>query len=196
MKRILALILGVCLLATTAFAADADWGSPVQGWGQCNSNGNYGGWDKVSICKVSWEPGTCDDTTRDATFKVGKTGYVLDKIVIEHLDGIAETTDSFEVKNGNDVLCSFADITSGFETWKTLECDVTAKNLVGEQTLTFHPTAETAWIGCPTWGQVAVSSITYQDHLKQNDVPEFSGIAAGLALAGATTGFILLRRKK
>lgn len=192
MNKALVLVLGVCLMAASAFAITDPFTS---GWGDCNAAGNYGGWDKVSTCKVSWDS-SCDEGSRDATFTVGKAGYQIDKIIIEHLDGIAETTDSFEVKDGSTVLCSFADITSGTETWKTLNCDVTSFNLVGEKALTFHPTAQTAWIGCPTWGQVAVKSITYEDHLWDQNIPEFSGIAAGLALAGAATGFILLRRKK
>jgi hypothetical protein len=192
-KALIALVLGICLLATTALAVMP---SPfTSGWGDCNTAGNYGGWDQVSTCKVSWD-GACTEETRDATFTVGQTGRVLDKIIIEHLDGVAETTDSFEVKNGNDVLCSFADVTSGSETWKTLTCDVTAKNLVGETVLTFHPTANGPWAGCGTWGQVAVKSISYQDHLQGSNIPEFSAIGAGLALAGAGAGFLMLRRRK
>ncbi len=189
MKGLIALVLGVCLLATTALAADATLGSD---WGQCNPAGNYGGEGSNPNCKVAWDS-PCTELTRDATFTVGQTGYDTTQIVISHLDGIAETTDSFEIKDGETVVCSFADITSGSETWKTLTCDV---NYTGEKTLTFHPTAVSPWSGCNTWGQVAVKSITDNRHLPQNQIPEFSAIGAGLALAGAGAGYLMLRRRK
>ncbi|MEM4244920.1 MAG: hypothetical protein QW404_00400 [Candidatus Nanoarchaeia archaeon] len=187
MKKVLALVLGICLLATAALAADPSWVGT--GWGNCNTAGNYGGWDKVSPCKVSWEPGLCDEASRDATFIVGEADKTTTKITIQHLDGIAD--DSFEIKDAqNNVLCSYQDVGST-ETWKTLNCDV---NLQGVQTLTMHPT-QGPWYGCGTWGQVAVSDVTYTAYSGQ-EIPEFSAIAAGLALAGAATGFILLRRRK
>lgn len=189
MKRLIALVLGVCLLATAVIAnGDPAWvGS---GWGNCNTAGNYGGWDKVSTCKVSWEPdGLCAEGTRNATFIVGEADKTTTKITIQHLDGIAD--DSFEVKDSNNnVLCSYQDVGST-ETWKTLDCTV---NLSGVQTLTLHPT-QGPWYGCGTWGQVAVKDISYTA-FGGSEIPEFSAVAAGLALAGAATGFVLLRRKK
>jgi hypothetical protein len=199
MKKVLiALVLGICLLATTALATS---GTFTAGWTSCNPGypGSYGGWDQdPDHCRVSWDGviQPCIENNRDATFTVGQDGYYTTSITIKHLDGVAETSDGFKVCDGpcqlddSNVVCSFADITLGTETWKTLECPV---NFNGVKTLTFHPTATLPWSDCGTWGQVAVESIDYE---LGSQIPEFSAIAAGLALAGAATGFVLLRKRK
>lgn len=201
MKRLIALVLGVCLLATVALAIPVPTGDFTSGWGDCNALGNYGGWNKVSTCKVAWEPdgqGTCPENNRDATFTVGVQDRILDKITIGNLDGIANTLDSFEIKDGDTVLCTYIDATTPphAETWTTFDCVVSSQNYEGPKQLTLSPLATAPWSQCGTYGQVAIRSITYTDHLKGSNIPEFSGIAAGLALAGAATGFILLRKKK
>jgi len=131
------------------------------GWADCAVSGsNYGGIDG-NCCKVAWDGVTqaCTPETKDATFTVGTADMVTSKIIINHLDGIAETGDGFEVKDGNNVLCTYVGTMSGTETWKTLTCDV---NLIGVKALTIHPTATSSWTQCNTYGQVAVSSITFE----------------------------------
>ncbi len=206
MKKLLALILGICLLATSALAADATWGTPEMGWAGCNTGGGYGGWNGNPFipCKVVWDGvvQACTDSTRDATFTVGQDNYYTTSITIEHLDGF--TDDSFEIKDGDTVICSYTDSTSS-ETWMPMTCDGIDDEtnvddnfvpFIGQKTLTIHPTVG-PWCcdygGCDVWGQVAIRSITYE---LGDVIPEFSAIAAGLALAGAATGFVLLRKRK
>jgi hypothetical protein len=132
------------------------------GWADCAVTGsNYGGISKGTCCKVAWNGVTqaCTEPTRDAAFNVGAADMVTSQIIINHLDGIAETGDGFEVKDGDNVLCTYAGTMSGTETWKTLTCDV---NLIGVKTLTLHPTATGPWTQCNTYGQVAISSITFE----------------------------------
>ncbi|MBD3202765.1 hypothetical protein GF327_00590 [Candidatus Woesearchaeota archaeon] len=192
MKKLILSIL-VIIAATTVFAGSATFNSD---WGDCNPAGNYGGWDKESACYVAWDPvdGACPESTRDATFVVGDpsgdTDYV--QIVIEHLDGIAGTADNFEILDENDnVVCAYtADEGSNPETWYTLFCDV---SFSGEQTWTLHPTADSPWNQCGTYGQVAITSIEFND--EDNYVPEFSVLSAA-AVLGVIGLFVFFKRKE
>jgi hypothetical protein len=87
---------------------------------------------------------------------------ITTKIIINHLDGIAETGDSFEVMDGTTKLsCEYTDLSfPSTESWKTLTCNDV--RLYGVKTLTLHPLASSAWSSCYTYGQVAISSITFQ----------------------------------
>ena len=140
-------------------------GTFESGWATCNVAGGYGGWDKISHCYVAWDGvvQACTEPTRDATFTVGADEFTTTEISIEHLDGVAETFDSFQVKDGNEVLCEFNDLVAGpDEVWKTLVCDVA--DFDGEKVLTLHPTAANPWTSCETWGQVAIKGITYEGY--------------------------------
>jgi hypothetical protein len=182
-------IIGILLVLAMAISVSAV--DPFTGgWGNCNVAGNYGLWDKTSTCKVAWDPsdGACPEPNRDATFTVGAAGQTTTKITIEHLDGIAETLDSFQVLDGTTPLCSYTDVTQATaENWMTLNCPV---DFVGEKTLTLHPLAETPWGACGTWGQLAIKSITFET----TQIPEFGVIAAGVAMIGALAGLVLFRR--
>jgi len=139
------------------------------GWANCAVSGNNYGDIGLSCCRVAWDGVNkpCTELNRDATFTVGTDGLLTTKIVIDHLDGIADTGDGFEVKDGDTVLCSYVGTLPGTEIWKTLTCDV---NLIGVKTLTIHPTATSPWTQCDTYGQVAINSITFETAPAPTDV--------------------------
>ncbi len=204
MKKIL---IGLLLTVMMLYTVNADSAFGGDGWAMCNPNGNYGGWDKQSDCYVAWDPEClpvdaavsfekeicvlgCPESSRDATFTVGEVGKTTTQIVIDHLDGLAETDDSFQILDGDNVLCTWVDPIAGNpEVWKTFYCVV---NFEGEKTLTFHPTAIDPWSQCGTYGQVAVSSIDYVT--ENNDIPEFTVIGATVVLGLA--GLFIYRRRK
>jgi hypothetical protein len=199
--------IGIALVLAMAGSAsaylpecDETFASGGGGWAHCNTAGSYGG--EAQNCCVAWDPDTiCQESTRDASFVVGANGMYTTSITIEHLDGIAETYDGFEIKDGSTVLCRFNDAASGPETWKTMVCDGYEpggspyddyfSSFSGVKTLTIHPTAAQPWSLCGDWGQVAVKGISFVT----TQVPEFGTVAAVVALAGAMAGFLVIRRK-
>jgi hypothetical protein len=162
-------------------------------WATCNAGGGYGAWDKSpDTCRVSWDGvvQACTPETRDATFTVGVNGLTTDMITIVHLEGVADTMDSFEIKDGDAVICGYnATGVQDSEIWHTLDCPV---SISGEKTLTFHPIAEGPWALCDTYGQVAVQSITYA--ASAPPIPEFGMVVAGLVMV-AGIGLVVFRRK-
>jgi hypothetical protein len=190
MKAVLiGVFLAVLLTASamaTAFPTQPVWG--LSGWYPCNINGNYGG--SANVCYVSWDGvfRACDETNRDAAFTAGANGVTTTDIFIDHLDGIAETLDGFEVKDGSNVLCTHVGVGSSVETWNEFDCKV---SFTGAKTLTFHPTAESPWSQCGTYGQVAVKGIRSTGYT----VPEFGTVTALVALMGAIVGLVVLRKK-
>jgi hypothetical protein len=189
-------IIGILLLLAMAMSVSADAPSAAfggSGWAPCNIAGNYGG-HAADNCFVAWDPSDneCPGTTRDANFTIGSTGDTTVRIFIDHLDGIAETMDSFEVINSTGgIVCSYEDLEpASVETWMTLECPV---SFSGVQTFTIHPTATEPWSACGTWGQVAIKKIDFR-YSDGGDVPEFGVIAATIAMIGAIGGIILFRR--
>jgi hypothetical protein len=187
-------IIGILLLLALAMSVSAvDPSVDGSGWAPCNPAGNYGG--SASICFVAWDPvnNTCPEANRDATFTVGAAGVKTDMITIDHLDGIAETMDSFQVLDAAGALvCQYIDAAPGTEEdWMILNCPIEVP-FEGVQTFTVHPLAQSPWSACGTYGQVAVRSINF--HLEDNNVPEFGVIAAAVAMIGAIAGIILFRR--
>jgi hypothetical protein len=194
MKYPIYVLLALALIAS----ASASVVDPVftSGWAGCEYNAlNAGGYGGISpgACWVAWDGvyQPCTEGNRDATFTVGTDGMTTTEISINHLDGTAETADSFAVMDGNDELCRFDDITSGTEIWRTLTCDV---EIDGVKTLTLHPLATGPWSSCDTYGQVAIHSITFEAE-EDNDVPEFGLIAGSIALIGVVAGAFFLRKK-
>jgi hypothetical protein len=186
MKKLLVLFVALAMIASVSATSPF-----TNGWGDCNTAGNYGGWDKVSTCKVAWD-GACTSETKDATFTVDTGSSWLAEITIEHLNGIAETMDGFEVKDASGaVVCTFTDAVAGpGEVWETFHCIPTVQTYSGVQVFTLHPLAVTAWSSCGTYGQVAISSIVA---VPDGQVPEFGVIAGVVALVGAL-GIFLYRR--
>lgn len=184
MKKLLVLFVALALMSVSVIAAGPFGGS---GWAACNPAGNYGG-HAIDNCYVAWDgvTGHCDGSNRDATFTIGTTGLTTNKITIDHLNGISEI-DGFQVMDGNKVLCEVPDVPTSTENWVMDSCDV---DIDGVKTLTIHPTSNTPWDGCDTWGQVAVKGITFDT----NTIPEFGVIAGGIALIGAL-GIFLYKRK-
>ena len=156
MRKLLVLFVALAMIVSVRAISVTPFGD---GWTNCNTAGNYGGWDKTSTCKVAWDGVTqaCTEDNRDATFTVGTAGMTTTTITIDHLNGISDN-DGFEVKDGSTVLCSYPDVPTSSENWNVFDCTV---NLKGVETLTLHPTAATPWSDCATWGQVAVKSITF-----------------------------------
>ncbi|MFH0978559.1 MAG: hypothetical protein V1837_04625 [Candidatus Woesearchaeota archaeon] len=190
------LVLGLVLLAALAVSASAAPLWAVGGFHQCNPSGNYGG-DSIN-CWVVWDGvnQTCTDANKDATITVGSVNFETTSIEIEHLNGIANTMDGFDVVDSqNNVICTFPDtVPLSTETWETLVCNGLSLN--GVQTLTIHPLAASPWdngggLDCATYGQVAIREVEFFG----NQVPEFGTIAAMVALAGAVTGFFVLKKK-
>ena len=155
MKKLWILFVAFALLAVAVKADVQPFGG--SGWAPCNSTGDYGG-HATDNCFVAWNGITqaCDETNRDATFTVGTNGMTTTMITIDHLNGISDT-DGFEVKDGDNVLCTVADVPTDTEDWVLSDCAV---NFQDVKTLTLHPTAA-AWADCATWGQVAVKDITF-----------------------------------
>ncbi|MFH0875881.1 MAG: hypothetical protein V1859_08130 [archaeon] len=200
MKKFLVLVIALATVFSASASVPAFGGS---GWGTCNTDGGYGAWDKISPCYTVWEPecvseafGTedvecemqCTLNTKPATFVVGEVGKTTTEITIEHLDGYAETMDGFEVRDEQGVLvCEYVDSAPAeVETWMTLVCD--GLSLGGVHTLTITPKAAEPWTqygGCPVWGQVAISSISYETE-NNGEIPEFTviGALAALGIAG------------
>lgn len=188
-KNILSLVF-VCSIFVPAIIADVD---TVSGWGQCNTGGGYGGWNKESPCYTVWDA-PCTENNRQATFVVGESGKLTTEITIRHLDGIAETMDGFEVRDEEGALvCKYIDAAPGPETWMTLVCD--DLGLYGEHVLTIEATAEAPWSGCNTYGQVAISDITYSISDTNGQIPEFT-VLGSLAVLGAAGVFIAKRKKQ
>lgn len=188
MKKLLVLIVALAMIASvSAFSGTFD-----AGWATCNAAGNYGAWDKnPDTCRVAWNGVTqaCEMGNSDATFTVGQSGMTTTEISITHLNGVSNQ-DGFEIWNEDlTPLCTVADVPTTTETWVTDTCNV---NLGDVKTLTIHPTATAPWTDCNTWGQVAISTITYE--ATTNAIPEFGIIAGGIALVGAL-GIFLYRRK-
>jgi hypothetical protein len=194
MKKFLVGIILMIAMATSALAATSPWGGA--GWHQCNTAGNYGGFGQDQNCYIVWDGvnQACTDATKNATFTVGQVNTETISIDIDHLNGIADTMDGFDVldSNGN-VICSFPDsVPQSTETWGILHCPV---SLNGVQTLTIAPKATAPWdngggLNCATYGQVAIKNITFETQ----QIPEFGTIAAMVALAGAVTAFFVVRK--
>jgi hypothetical protein len=193
MRKIGILVFGVLLLAGSALALTGTYTIvDSDGYYNCNiqTNGQYNK-NVGDFCKVVWDGvwRDCDESNREASFTVGASGQTVTSFTISHLDGVAD--DSFEVLDGTTPLspeCKFTEVTHGG--WKTLTCNV---NFDGPKVLTIRPLAN-AWDYCNGYGQVAVDSITFE-YTEDNNIPEFGTIAALIGLAGAATGFFLLRRK-
>jgi len=184
MKKLIVLLLALAMIVSVKAALPS--GTFDAGWGSCTQGGGYGGWDQdPNTCHVAWDVG-CNVADRDATFSVGGAGMTTTVIHILHLDGASD--DGFQVLDGSNVLCTYVDSTSS-ETWMTLTCDV---NLDGVKTLTLHTTGA-AGPYCVGYGQVAVSSITYD--ATTTSIPEFGLIAGVVALVGLVAGVVILRRK-
>lgn len=145
--------------------------------------------------KVVWEQG-CAQGQNNATFTlIPVTGYFAGLLEIRYLDGLSNK-DSWELYywNGQQwvLLATVNDKLDSVETWETFNIDLTQYQLSGPINFKIEM-IDPAWSGCGNWGQGAFSWV----RLNENGVvPEFSAVAAGLALAGAATGFVLLRKRK
>jgi len=85
----------------------------------------------------------------------------LDELVIDVLDGIADTDDDFEVYVDSQLVYAYDDVTTGTETWITHTIDLTPYQILcfGTHTVKVDCTANTPWASHSTYGQLAVDSI-------------------------------------
>lgn len=173
--------------------------------------------DMRVVLKGSTECASAPDAYTYSRFiLVPTSGDVVDTLELRALDG-SSGTDSFDVYvNGHrpeNKIAHFGDdgtgstnvtidstkcYTGGDGTWCTLSISLAS---LSEQArseplaISISPT-EPGWAYCPDWGQVTMSWAGIKKEFEDNNVPEFSAVAAGLALAGAATGFVLLRKRK
>ena len=188
MKYVFYALVVLALLASVATAsASAIPKADLSAWPGCTVGGGYGGWNQdPTTCYVVWSP-ACTGSYGVQSFTVGATGETTTMIHIVHLDGASD--DSFNVMDGSNVVCSYADSTST-ETWMTLDCNV---NYEGEKTLTIQTTGLPGPY-CVGYGQVAVSSITF-DATPVVSVPEFGMVAGTIALIGVFAGAFIFRKR-
>jgi hypothetical protein len=203
MKKILILFLALCIMTVGVSAAQLDYADlgdaasetahNAQGWLPF-FDGGYGGRDGLSTIAMVWgEGGFCNQNNNDATIELDAGSGTATKILIRHFDG--SSNDSFEVYLGNDKIGSYADQypDESPSNWQTMEINV---SFTGEKTLRIVATGP-AGVYCAYhqnpdyYGQVAINWIELQG---TTQIPEFGTIAALVALAGAVTAFLVLRK--
>jgi hypothetical protein len=166
------------------------------GFGPRSESGNYGfGSDPEASadCALVWEI-SCDTGTESAEFEMDTQGFFASRLELRHLDGIAD--DSFKVfisANALDWvnLGKYSDsVSGGSEVWKTSFFDI-PPGYSGNLYFMVNSTAA-PWPGCDAYGQLAMH---YARIYGTSEVPEFGTIASLIALAGAASAFLIVRRK-
>jgi hypothetical protein len=209
MKQILMILVVLFALAFSAAATDCpntafdcvDIGNATSmaahdanRWGEPNYDGiyDYGGFGGDNTIGVIWEiscPGV-PDINDDANADLDSGSAVWETVKIRYLDSHFGA-DSY-VFSLEGLQVEIPDDDSNEDTWKTAEIDVSSLGLTGRHKFKVANTEEPG-PQCKLYGQVAVNWASLD---VENDVPEFSVIAASLAGIGATAGFLMLRRRK
>lgn len=125
--------------------------------------GGYGGDDggSATFAMVGGDDdgnGTCDADENDATFEMDAGTETAKKLVIRHLDGLAD--DSFNVYVGGVFIGSYAYSGNTAEFWVTTTFDLGANAFTGKETIRLEMTNypwSFSWGGCSDYGQGAVN---------------------------------------
>jgi hypothetical protein len=180
-------------------------GHNVNGWSDILiGNSGYGGFDDSNLgggtlrTVIPRIPG-CVQDDKEAFFTMSTTGTAYE-LRLRHLQGSQNDAYDFYVKEGgNWVKLTPASIStldpycSNNECWYT---DTYALNgLTGTVEFKVVSTIGTIPAWCETWGLNAFSWAQLNG-TPGSQIPEFSAVAAGIALAGAATGFVLLRKRR
>lgn len=128
-------------------------------WGATTAGGNYGG-RQTESCVV--RPANTNDSIDSAEVILLTPQGSAKKLIIRHLDGIAD--DSFDVKvqhaNGEWVFVGSYQDDGSSERWKTAEFDLTGITLGRGRDIPVKIIATGAiWSEKPIWGQLAIDWI-------------------------------------
>lgn len=178
-----------------------------KGFGPRGIAGSYGyksNYDAAINCVMVLEKDDCRDMRRWAEFTMDNTGYKASYIDILHLDSAID--DSFELymlteENEWVYVGRYNDKGTNDEEWITTRFEI--PTIIYEEGCRCQFDGKTEfrivakgsiWNKCHQYGQLAVYSATLYE--QQQQIPEFSLLAAGITLMGASTGFVLLRKRK
>ncbi|MEM4244919.1 MAG: hypothetical protein QW404_00395 [Candidatus Nanoarchaeia archaeon] len=214
MKKLPIVILCILALAFSASAVvytqldyldigAADDGLDGQGWsGLWTWGGNYGGGDDSNLgggtlrTVIPRDP-NCQQDDKLAYFSMSTSGTAYE-LKLRHLQGSQNDNYNlyYESSPGTWTQLTLGSSTDpycvGGECWYT--DSYALPGLTGTINFKIEATINPIPSWCTSWG---INAFSYaQLNGVETQIPEFSAIAAGLALAGAATGFILLRRKK
>jgi hypothetical protein len=139
-----------------------------------------------------WEIG-CEEGQNNATFQLDSDGYYASTLTIRHLDGLADDSFKVEIQNADlswTDMGSYGDKGNAAEVWTETSFDIPEGR---SGLLTFRITAtDGEWAQCDTYGQLALD---WAELYGGSEIPEFGTLAAMVALAGAVTGFFVIRKK-
>lgn len=178
-----------------------------KGFGPRGIAGSYGyksNYDAAVNCLMVLEKDDCRDMRRWAEFTMSNPDYKASYIDLLHLDSAID--DSFELymmneKNEWVYVGSYSDRGTDDEEWITTRFELPV--IVYEENCRcqfdgkteFRIVAKGAvWNKCNKYGQLGVYSATISE--KQQQIPEFSTLAAGVTLLSAGAGFVLLRKRR
>ncbi len=131
-------------------------------WGATTQGGNYGS-RQADSCVV-WQSGSDSDNVAYITLDTPQGA--AKRMEIEHLDGIANASFTVEVQHANKKwiqVFSYTDevSTNDPEKWHTAHIDLTNITLGRGRYIPIRLTATgDAWVSRPTWGQLAIDSIS------------------------------------
>lgn len=170
------------------------WSAPWT-WGGC-----YGGGDDGTLRTVLPRDASCMTDDKIAYFKMSTDG-VANRIELRHLLGSQNDGYELYIKDGEAwtklSVNSSSDRVCG--ACNSAECWYTDSYSFSDRTgdVEFKIVALTtpaSW--CSSWGLNAFSWAKLYGQEQQQQIPEFSAIAAGIALLGSGAAFITLRKRK
>lgn len=217
MKKILTAMLCILALAVSVSAVPitqldymdigvlvSEAGHNVNGWSNlwtwggnygCGDDSNLGGGTLRTVIPRTPD---CQQDDKTAYFSMSTTGTATE-LKLRHLQG--SQNDNYELyyesapSTWTKLTGSSSDgFTCGDGTWYTDTYSL--PSLTGTINFKIFATINPIPSWCTSWGINAFSWAQLNGSTQGPQVPEFSAIAAGLALAGAATGFVLLRRRK
>jgi hypothetical protein len=179
--------------------SSSEEGSTLNGWsnnqtGVPFSGNNYGGGDDGTFRLILGPGDGCLDINRDATFTLDAGSNTVSQLTLVHLDGSQDDSFDVYIKDGENYTKIGSYSWKGYEgeVWMTSSYPFSPRSGVVEFKIV--ATGNINQLFCPQYGQLAFSLARIEQ--EQSPIPEFSAVAAGIALVGAGAGFIFLRRRR
>jgi hypothetical protein len=125
-------------------------------WNETVATGGYGGKDDGTFRLLMGPGDGCGEDYKDAYFTMNAYCAVVNKLILRHLDGIANDDFSVYVQDGEEytLIGSYTSDPNTTEFWETTEYNFSPRS--GEIQFKLSVTGP-IWGPCSTWGQVAFS---------------------------------------